>query len=93
MRRKVGAWLLIVAVVIKTIVSILIFLSIASGIWWPIIKAIISSPVQALWLIPIGIFVSGIAAFIFHFIYDLLAMPVAILAAWLLESQQAEEDG
>ncbi len=86
-RTITGMALAIVLAVMNPVMHVVIILGIATGIWWPIIKAIMDSPVAALWLIPLGLLLSGLAAFIQQFIYNILIFPLAVLTGWLLKQR------
>jgi hypothetical protein len=74
-------------VVSGNVVPLIIFIGIATGIWWPIIKAIIESPMHALWLIPVGFIFSEFAFWIQSVIYSILVWPLVALSGWLLHDE------
>ena len=84
-RRNTGVALASILAVAGYVVPVLIFLGIATGIWWPIIQEILSSPLQAVWLIPVGFLGSGLAFFIQSLIYSVLVLPLVALSGWLLK--------
>ena len=88
-RAGIGLVLLGILSASKLVVGILIFASIATAIWWPIIKTIIGSPLWVFLLVPLGFLLSGFAFFIQSFIYNILAFPMVLLANWLLREQGA----
>ena len=84
-RKNTGVALVSILAVSSNVVPIVIFISIATGVWWPIIQGILDSPVHALWLIPLGFLFTGFAAFIQSLIYSILVLPLVALSGWLLE--------
>lgn len=86
-RKGVGFALLAFLGVGKPIVGVAIFLGIVAGVWWPIGKTIIESPLWALLLIPAGLFFSAVAWWIQTFIYSLLVWPLVWLTTRLLEEK------
>ncbi len=87
MRLRTGMALGSVLGVMNLVVHVVIILGIATGIWWPIIKAIMDSPAAALWLIPLGLLLSWLAVRIQQFIYNILIFPLAVLTGWLLKQR------
>lgn len=87
-RKNTGVALFSLLAVSSYVVPVVIFLGIATGIWWPTIQAILDSPVRALWLIPLGFLLTGIAAFIQQFIYTILVFPLVALTGWLLQESE-----
>lgn len=85
MRRGIGFFLMGIGGLLKFIFTISLIVSAATGIWWPLTQAIIANPVSALWFIPLGFLLTGLSFKIITFVYDLvIAMPLTMLAAWLL---------
>ena len=87
MRRQVGKVLISVLSVGKFIAGLIIALFVL-GFWWQIIKAILDSPISALWLIPLGIIMIGFATFIMKLVYNYIAMPMVALTVWLLKDSE-----
>ena len=87
-RHSMGYALITVWGVLNFVIQIAIYISLATGIWWPLIQVIIDDPVSAIWIIPIGFFLTALSAMILRFIYGLLLAVVAIpggaLTMWLL---------
>lgn len=87
-RHRIGYALIGIWAVLDFVIQIAIYVSLATGIWWPLTQVIIDDPVSAIWIIPIGFFITGLSAMILRFIYGLLLMVVAIpggaLTMWLL---------
>ena len=93
-RTKIGFLLFSLLAIGANVMPWVIFLSIIVGIWWPIIKIIIGSPLWAFLLIPVGFIVSGFSFWLHTLIYGLITFPILALAGWLVQDdvKDATED-
>lgn len=88
MRRNIGIALLGAGGLLKTVFLILLWISTAIGIWWPIGQSVWDDPIGVIWLVPVGFLVMAFSWWIAQFVYDLIiGMPLVALTSWLLRDE------
>ncbi len=91
-RHGIGYALMFIFTVLNVLVQVAIYISLATGIWWPLIQVIIDNPVSVIWIVPLGLLITALSATILRLIYGLLLAVVAIpggaLTMWLLRDAE-----
>ena len=92
-RHGVGYGMIVLWSILNVLIQVAIYISLATGIWWPLTQAIIDNPVSVFWLVPLGLFITSISAMILRFIYGfallIVVLPGGALTAWLLRDAEA----